>query len=94
MTAKSPTQRILALPAALALIVGLAGAAYWRSISAWLAPPPAPEVKLIQGHPQASYEVLKDVQFAWPVAQVALQHHERMDGSGYPHGLKGEALLV
>ena len=54
----------------------------------------AVEFALIQGHPQASYDVLKDVQFPWPVAQVALQHHERMDGSGYPQGLKGEAILL
>ena len=52
------------------------------------------EYKLIQGHPQASYDVLKDVEFPWPVAQVALQHHERIDGSGYPQGLKGEAILL
>ncbi|MEK7438048.1 MAG: PAS domain S-box protein, partial [Pseudomonadota bacterium] len=49
------------------------------------------QFQLIQGHAQASYEVLKDVQFPWPVAEVALQHHERADGSGYPQGLKGEA---
>ena len=52
------------------------------------------EFKLIQGHPQSSYDVLKSVEFPWPVAQVALQHHERMDGSGYPQGLKGEAILL
>ena len=52
------------------------------------------EYELIKGHAQASYEVLKDVDFPWPVAQVALQHHERMDGSGYPQGLKGEAILL
>ena len=52
------------------------------------------EFKLIQGHPQASYEVLKAVEFPWPVAEVALQHHERIDGSGYPQGLKGEAILL
>ncbi|MBI5908333.1 MAG: PAS domain S-box protein [Betaproteobacteria bacterium] len=52
------------------------------------------EYKLIQGHPQASYDVLKDVEFPWPVAEVALQHHERIDGSGYPQGLKGEAILL
>ena len=38
--------------------------------------------------------MLKDVAFPWPVAEVALQHHERMDGSGYPQGLKGEAILL
>jgi PAS domain S-box-containing protein len=52
------------------------------------------EFRLIQGHPQAGYEVLKAVTFPWPVAEVALQHHERMDGTGYPQGLKGEAILL
>ena len=52
------------------------------------------EFQLIQGHPQSSYDVLKDVQFPWPVAVVALQHHERIDGSGYPQGLKGEEILL
>jgi len=52
------------------------------------------EFSLIQGHAQAAYDVLKDVDFPWPVAQIALQHHERMDGSGYPRGLKGEAILL
>ena len=52
------------------------------------------EYQLVQGHPRAGYEVLKDVQFPWPVAQVTLQHHERMDGSGYPQGLKGESILL
>ena len=52
------------------------------------------EFQLVQGHAQASYDVLKDVAFPWPVAEVALQHHERMDGSGYPQGLKGEAILL
>jgi PAS domain S-box-containing protein len=51
------------------------------------------EYMLIQGHVQAGYDVLKGVEFPWPVAQIALQHHERMDGSGYPQGLKGEAIL-
>lgn len=53
----------------------------------------AVEFALVKGHPQASYDVLKNVEFPWPVAQVALQHHERSDGSGYPQGLKGEAIL-
>ena len=52
------------------------------------------EYQLVQGHSKASYEVLKTVAFPWPVAQVALQHHERIDGSGYPQGLKGEAILL
>ena len=52
------------------------------------------EFELIKGHPQSGYDVLKDVEFPWPVAEVALQHHERMDGSGYPQRLKGEAILL
>ncbi|MHB8385264.1 response regulator [Metallibacterium sp.] len=52
------------------------------------------EYELIKGHPQSSFDVLKDVPFPWPIAQVALQHHERMDGSGYPQGLNGEAMLL
>ena len=52
------------------------------------------EYRLIQGHAQSSYEILKNVQFPWPVAEVALQHHERMDGSGYPQGLKGDEILL
>jgi PAS domain S-box-containing protein len=52
------------------------------------------EFMLIKGHAQASYDVLKSVKFPWPVAQVALQHHERTDGSGYPQGLKGEEILL
>jgi HD-GYP domain-containing protein (c-di-GMP phosphodiesterase class II) len=52
------------------------------------------EYALIKGHAQASYDVLKNVAFPWPVAEIALQHHERMDGSGYPRGLKGEAILL
>jgi len=51
------------------------------------------EMELIKVHPQTGYEVLKNVEFPWPVAEVILQHHERMDGSGYPHGLKGGEIL-
>jgi PAS domain S-box-containing protein/putative nucleotidyltransferase with HDIG domain len=54
----------------------------------------AVEYQLIKGHAQASFDILKDVEFPWPVAQIALQHHERMDGSGYPQGLKGDAILL
>ena len=53
----------------------------------------AAEFALIKGHPQASYDILKNVEFPWPVAQMALQHHERIDGSGYPQGLKGDEIL-
>ncbi|OFZ89797.1 MAG: metal-dependent phosphohydrolase [Betaproteobacteria bacterium RBG_16_64_18] len=54
----------------------------------------AAEFMLIKGHAQASYDILKHVEFPWPVADVALQHHERMDGSGYPQGLEGETILL
>ncbi|HUW75799.1 MAG TPA: PAS domain S-box protein [Gallionella sp.] len=54
----------------------------------------ATEYALVQGHAQASYDVLKHVEFPWPVAIIALQHHERMDGSGYPNGLKGDEILL
>ncbi len=49
---------------------------------------------MIQTHPQVGYDVLKTVEFPWPVAQTVLQHHERIDGSGYPHGLSGEEITV
>jgi len=51
------------------------------------------EYELIKCHPQAGYEIIKDVQFPWPIAQMVLQHHERLDGSGYPHGLTAEQIL-
>jgi putative two-component system response regulator len=52
------------------------------------------EHAMIQAHPQVGYDVLKTVEFPWPVAQIVLQHHERLDGSGYPQGLSGEKILL
>jgi PAS domain S-box-containing protein len=52
------------------------------------------EFELVKGHVQQSYEILKGVEFPWPVAEAAWQHHERLDGSGYPRGLKGEAIIL
>lgn len=53
-----------------------------------------PEMAIIRAHPQTAYEILKEIDFPWPLAQTIHQHHERMDGSGYPLGLKdGEILL-
>ncbi len=52
------------------------------------------EFALIKTHPQGGFEILKDISFPWPVARIVLEHHERMDGSGYPRGLKGEEILV
>ncbi|MDP1609441.1 MAG: PAS domain S-box protein [Sulfuritalea sp.] len=52
------------------------------------------EFELIKSHPEAGYEILKDVDFPWPIAQIVLQHHERLDGSGYPRGLKADEILL
>ncbi len=52
------------------------------------------EFELIKVHVQAGYDVLKNINFPWPIAQLVLQHHERLDGSGYPNGIKGEAILL
>jgi putative nucleotidyltransferase with HDIG domain len=52
------------------------------------------EFMLIKTHPQAGYDILKDVKFPWPIADIILQHHEKMDGSGYPHGLKGDQIRL
>lgn len=52
------------------------------------------EYLLIKVHPQTGYEILKDIQFPWPIATIVWQHHERMDGSGYPQGLKGDQILI
>jgi putative two-component system response regulator len=51
------------------------------------------EIDLERSHVQASYNVIKDIEFPWAVADVIMQHHERMDGSGYPHGLSGARIL-
>jgi PAS domain S-box-containing protein len=51
------------------------------------------EFNLIKVHSQAGYNILKDIEFPWPVADVVLQHHERMNGSGYPQHLQGEDIL-
>ena len=51
------------------------------------------EYEMLKIHSQTSFDLLKDIPFPWPVAQVALQHHERLDGSGYPQGLTGDAIL-
>jgi PAS domain S-box-containing protein len=52
------------------------------------------EFSLIKAHPQISYDILKDINFNWPVAQIVLQHHERINGSGYPNGLSGKAIYL
>lgn len=50
------------------------------------------ELKLIKAHAKAGYDILKNIVFPWPIAKIAYQHHERIDGSGYPLGLKGNEI--
>ena len=52
------------------------------------------EFEIIKTHPTAGWEVLKNIDFPWPVAEIVYQHHERLDGSGYPRGLKGDDILL
>jgi len=51
------------------------------------------EYSLIKTHAEAGYRILKDIDFPWPVADIIHQHHERLDGSGYPRGLKADSIL-
>jgi putative nucleotidyltransferase with HDIG domain len=52
------------------------------------------EFSLIKSHAQRGYDILKDIVFPWPIAAIVLQHHERLDGSGYPQGLKDGQILL
>jgi len=52
------------------------------------------EFSIIMTHPQVGYEILKPVEFPWPVAEIALQHHEKMNGSGYPQGISEKDILL
>jgi putative nucleotidyltransferase with HDIG domain len=52
------------------------------------------ESRLVKTHPQSGYEILKTITLPWPIAQIVLQHHERLDGSGYPLGLKDKEILL
>jgi PAS domain S-box-containing protein len=49
---------------------------------------------MIKTHPQVGYDILKTIDFPWPLAEIVFQHHERMDGSGYPRGLSGEEIML
>jgi len=51
------------------------------------------EMGIIQTHAKAGYDIVKDVEFPWPIAEIVYQHHEKMDGTGYPRGLKGDEIL-
>jgi PAS domain S-box-containing protein len=52
------------------------------------------EFGLVRAHPETGHAILQEIEFPWPVAAIVLQHHERMDGSGYPRGLRGEEILL
>jgi HD-GYP domain-containing protein (c-di-GMP phosphodiesterase class II) len=52
------------------------------------------ESSIIRTHPRVGYDILKTIEFPWPIAAIVHQHHERIDGSGYPNGLSGEAILL
>ncbi len=52
------------------------------------------EADLIRIHPQVGYDLLHPIEFPWPIDEIVLQHHERMDGSGYPNGLKGDEIIL
>lgn len=52
------------------------------------------ELEIIQTHPAMGYDIVKGIEFPWPVADIVVQHHERLDGSGYPNGLKGDAIAL
>ncbi len=52
------------------------------------------EFNLIKIHPQVGYDILKTIEFPWPIAQIVIQHHERINGSGYPSGLSGDDILM
>jgi putative nucleotidyltransferase with HDIG domain len=54
----------------------------------------APEMEIIRTHAEVGYEILKSIEFPWPVARIVRQHHERLDGSGYPDHLKGDQILL
>lgn len=52
-----------------------------------------PELEIIKTHPQVGYDIVKNIDFPWPIAKMILQHHERLDGSGYPNGAKEDEIL-
>ncbi len=52
------------------------------------------EFKLVKEHPRIAYDILKEIEFPWPIAQISLQHHERMNGSGYPSSLLAKDIIL
>jgi putative nucleotidyltransferase with HDIG domain len=52
------------------------------------------EYEFFKMHPKTAYRILRDIDFPWPIADIILQHHERLNGSGYPYGLKGDEIMT
>ena len=52
------------------------------------------EFSLIKAHTQAGADILKEIDSPWPLDEIEIQHHERLDGSGYPNGLKGDEIML
>jgi PAS domain S-box-containing protein len=52
------------------------------------------EYEMIKTHPETGYDMLKNIDFSWPIAKIVLQHHERINGTGYPKGLKGKNIML
>jgi len=50
--------------------------------------------RLSETHPAAGFEIVRNIEFPWPIADAILQHHERLDGSGYPQGLAGDEIIL
>jgi len=63
-------------------------------ILAWPGRLSALQYALVQEHPDIGYQILRDIHFPWPVAEIAYQHHERLDGSGYPQGLTQDDICL
>jgi HD-GYP domain-containing protein (c-di-GMP phosphodiesterase class II) len=49
---------------------------------------------MVKMHPEAGYDIVKRISFPWPVAEIIRQHHELLNGSGYPHGLSGDQIMT
>ena len=54
----------------------------------------ANQLELVKDHARVGYDIIKGIDFPWPIAQTIYQHHERLDGSGYPQGIKGDEILL
>lgn len=52
------------------------------------------ECQIIKTHSEVGFEIVKDIEFPWPIREIIIQHHERLDGSGYPNGLKGDEIIL